>query len=871
MVETTVRELAETVGIPVDRLLAQLGESGLPHHSPEEPINDTDKAQLLTHLRRASGKGDTRGAAPKRISLKRKTVSELRLVSQAGRHKTVTVEVRKRRTIVRPGSGEAPAVEAKSELAITPEVSKTSQDARRALIEEARHRQDELDAGLRAEAEEREKAEDLRRMQPVEKRKPAVQKAPEKAPPEKTSDTASDAVEKQSGAVETTKEQVAAQQAALAAAEGHKGEHRGEPRKAERGHKRSDRKRDRPRAEQLHVAASTRGRRPKKPKSRVAIQGLPSKHGFERPTAPVVRDVNIPESISVTDLAQGMSMKASELVKAMFEMGTMATINQVLDQDTAAIIVEELGHRPRLINEGALEDGLPGQDEEEEDQGTTRPPVVTVMGHVDHGKTSLLDHVRRSKVAAGEAGGITQHIGAYRVVTERGTITFLDTPGHAAFTAMRARGASATDIVVLVVAADDGVMPQTIEAIHHAKAAGVPIIVAVNKIDRPNADPQRVRQELSQHEVIPESWGGDTMMVDVSAKSGEGVDALLETILLQAELLELKARDSGPAQGVVIESRLDRGRGAVASILVQRGRLHKGDILLVGREFGRVRGLFDESGKSVKSAGPSTPVEVLGLSGPPDAGDDAVVVADERKAREIALFRQGKFREARLAKQQSTSLDEVFSHIGDGKVDALNIVLKADVQGSVEALRDALIKLSHDEAGVNVIAAAVGGISETDVNLAIASKAIIIGFNVRADGAARRLIESSGTDVHYFSVIYDVIDTVKQALSGMLAPEIKEQIIGLATVRDVFRSHRLGAIAGCVVEEGVVRRHSPIRVLRDNVVIYEGELESLRRYKDDVNEVKSGTECGIGVKNYNDVKVGDQIEVFERISVERTL
>ncbi|MDH3317810.1 MAG: translation initiation factor IF-2, partial [Gammaproteobacteria bacterium] len=563
------------------------------------------------------------------------------------------------------------------------------------------------------------------------------------------------------------------------------------------------------------------------------------------------------------------SLKAGELIKAMMNLGSMVTINQVLDQETASVVVEELGHRPKLLKEDAIEAEIHAPSQEEQLEESPRAPVVTIMGHVDHGKTSLLDYIRRTKVASGEAGGITQHIGAYHVETDRGAITFLDTPGHAAFTAMRARGAQATDVVVLVVAADDGVMPQTIEAVQHAKAAKVPIIVAVNKIDRPDADPERMRQELSNHEVIPEQWGGDAIFVDVSAKTGEGVDKLLESILVQAEVLELKARDSGPARGVVIESRVDKGRGPVASVLVQAGRLHRGDMLLAGQEFGRVRSLFDHAGKEIEYAGPSTPVEVLGLSGPANVGDDAIVVADERKAREIALFRQGKIREVRLAKQQAAKLDDVFEQLAEGEASSLNIVLKADVQGSVEALRDALVKLSGDEVKVNVVAAATGGISETDVNLAIASSAIIIGFNVRADSAARKLVENEGVDMHYFSVIYDVIDTVKQSITGMLSPEYKEEIVGIAEVRDVFRSKKFGAIAGCMVTEGAVKRNNPIRVLRDNVVIFEGELESLRRFKDDVSEVKSGTECGIGVKNYSDVSVGDQIEVFQRTEVAR--
>ena len=589
------------------------------------------------------------------------------------------------------------------------------------------------------------------------------------------------------------------------------------------------------------------------------------------PTAPVVREVVIPETITVGELAQKMSIKATELIKALMGLGMMVTINQVIDQDAAIIVVEELGHTPKPVKESSIEEEVLQAGDDTDHPAVARAPVVTVMGHVDHGKTSLLDYIRTAKVAAGEAGGITQHIGAYHVETPRGSVTFLDTPGHAAFTAMRARGARATDIVVLVVAADDGVMPQTVEAITHAKAANVPIVVAVNKVDREDADPERIRHAVANHEIVPEEWGGETMFVDVSALTGQGIDNLLEVISLQAEVLELSAPEEGPARGVVVESRIERGRGPVATVLVQSGRLAKGDILLAGQEFGRVRGLFDDTGAEASSAGPSIPVEVLGLSGLPDAGDEAVVVADERKAREIATLRHGRHREVRLARRQSAKLENVFEQMKEGATHTLNIIVKADVQGSVEALRDALTQLSTDDVKVNVVTAAAGGISETDANLAVASSAIIVGFNVRADAAARRVIEAEMVDLRYFSVIYDVIDTVRQAMSGMLEPEFREEIIGIAEVRDIFRSKRFGNIAGCRVSEGAVRRSNPIRVLRDSVVIYEGELESLRRFQNDVNEVRAGTECGIGVRNYNDVKVGDQIEVYERIQLQRTL
>jgi translation initiation factor IF-2 len=622
--------------------------------------------------------------------------------------------------------------------------------------------------------------------------------------------------------------------------------------------------------QELHVDSS-KARRKKKPRKAAAATaaGKPM-HGFEKPTAPIVYEVAVPETITVAELAQKMSVKAAEVIKTMMSMGTMATINQVLDQETAAIIVEELGHTVKLLKEDAIEEEL-GLQQEIEGEQLTRAPAVSVMGHVDHGKTSLLDYIRKTRVAAGEAGGITQHIGAYHVKTGKGMITFLDTPGHAAFTAMRARGAKATDIVVLVVAADDGVMPQTKEAVQHAKAAGVPMVVAINKIDKPEANPDRIKQELVAEDVIPEDWGGDTQFIPVSAHTGEGIDTLLEAILLQSEMLELTAVKDASARGVIIESRLDKGRGPVATVLVQSGTLHKGDVLLAGQEYGKVRALLNENGNSVDSAGPSIPVEVLGLSGSPSAGDDAIVVADERKAREVALFRQGKFRDVKLKRQQEAKLENMFSQMEEGELAALNIVLKTDVQGTLEALSDALTKLSTNEVEVKIVASGVGGINESDVNLAMASNAIMIGFNVRADAVAKRIIEEEGVDLHYYSVIYDAIEEVKQALTGMLAPEYKEEIIGLAEVRDVFRSPKFGAVAGCMVIDGVVKRNNPIRVLRDNVVIYEGELESLRRFKEDVQEVKSGFECGIGVKNYNDVKVGDQIEVYEQVKVTRTL
>ena len=914
MAEETVRQLAERVGIPVDRLLSQLGDSGLPHSDADQSINEKDRTQLFNHLRRMQSKDSDAGdEAPKKIVLKRKAVSELKVTGQRGGRKAVTVEVRKRRA-VRAEKEAPPAEDAVEAPAVVEEVPSAPPappvpvspgeiaEAKRALHEEAKRRNEDLDDSIRADIEAREKAELLK---PKPQPRPKAKKVePVEPAPEVSADIAESATESatasttetvaeakvdasDAGSKDKVEQAVAAKVTAAPepvkaaappapapskAADTRKPDHRRPDRPSKGKGARGDRgpARGGSGREELHVASDKRGRRRKKPsKSRNVMAGTAARHGFQEPTAPVVREVTIPETITVGELAQRLSMKAPELIKEMINLGTMATINQVIDQETASVLVEELGHKVKLHNENALEDEVMLSDDDRPTE--SRSPVVTIMGHVDHGKTSLLDYIRRTKVAAGEAGGITQHIGAYKVETDNGTITFLDTPGHAAFTSMRARGAKATDIVVLVVAADDGVMPQTIEAVQHSKAAGVPIIIAVNKIDKPGVDPERVKQELSNHEVIPEEWGGDTIFVPVSALTGEGVEALLATISLQAEVLELEAPMEGPASGVIIESRLDRGRGPAATVLVQAGQLKRGDILLAGQEYGRVRGLYDHTGQEVQSAGPSTPVEILGLSGPPNAGDEAQVVDDERKAREIASNRQGKVREMRLAKQQATKLDNVFANIGEGEKSSVNIDVKADVQGSVEALRDALTSLSGDEVTVNVVASGTGGISETDVNLALASQATIIGFNVRADSAARRLIEAEKVDLRYYSVIYEVIDTVKAAVSGLLSPEIRENIVGIAQVREVFESKRYGDIAGCIVLEGTVKKSLPIRVLRDNVVVYEGELESLRRHKDDVNEVNSGTECGIGVRNYNDVKAGDQIEVFERIEVQRTL
>jgi translation initiation factor IF-2 len=623
--------------------------------------------------------------------------------------------------------------------------------------------------------------------------------------------------------------------------------------------------------QELHVAtdASSRFKKKKRVKGRPmqpASEG--GKHGFEMPTAPVVREVTVGETVTVGELAQKMAVKATEVIKVLMNMGVMATINQPIDQDTAVLVIEELGHTAKVLKENQIEEDLQGVQTDAALE--PRPPVVTVMGHVDHGKTSLLDYIRRTKVAAGEAGGITQHIGAYHVETPKGSVTFLDTPGHAAFTAMRARGAKATDVVVLVVAADDGVMPQTIEAIQHARAAGVPIVVAVNKIDKPEADLDRVRQELAKQEVIPEEWGGENIFVPVSARTGQGIDQLLESILLVAEVLELRAPRTGLASGIVIESSVEKGRGAVATVLVKKGTLRTGDPVIAGSEFGRVRAMFDENGNTVEEATPSMPVQVLGLSSPPNAGDEFLAAESERKAREVALYRQGKFRDVKLASRVQRA-EDVFSQMGEAKIGTVAVLIKADVQGSAEALRESLTKLSTDEVQVKLIASGLGGITESDVQLAAASKGLIIGFNVRADAGAREAIKETGVEVRYYSIIYEAIDDVRQMLSGMLQPEIKESIVGVAQVRDVFRSSKFGVVAGCLVTEGVVKRNNPIRVLRDNVVIFEGALESLRRFKDDVNEVRAGVECGIGVKNYQDVRAGDQIECFARVEVARTL
>ncbi len=901
MAEVTVKQLADVVGTPVERLLEQLHEAGVKKANAADLVSDSEKQQLLTHLRRSHGdanEADNSGST-KKITLRRKRVSEIKVDGAKG--KTVNVEVRGKRTYVK-----RPAEEVEAPKNALQELERKEREAK-----EAEQRRLEAEAALRAE--EGKKAESKSTKQP-EAAKPA-----KPAKSENVVESVSEAADSgnvaiveskiEASASESPEAKLADVQAATAtAASGHK------TKSNDRGRKSVVDSYDA--IDDARGAAPATTGRKKRPSGKAAATGakpgaakpgaskpgvnskpgantkstsrrsggksrggkgrsapvVESKHSFAKPTAPVVHTVDIPDTITVADLANRMAVKAGEVIKTMMGMGVMATINQVLDQETAVLVVEEMGHTPNMQSENEIEDQLTRKVLSDGDfEAESRPPVVTIMGHVDHGKTSLLDYIRRTRVTAGEAGGITQHIGAYHVETDHGVITFLDTPGHAAFTAMRSRGAQSTDIVVLVVAADDGVMPQTIEAIQHAKAAEVPLVIAVNKMDKPSADPDRVTNELAQHEIMPEEWGGEHQFVHVSALKGDGVDKLLEALTLQAELLELKAPVEGSAKGVVIEASLDRGRGSVATVLVQSGTLRKGDIVVCGTEFGRVRAMFNEVGEQVETAGPSIPVQILGLSGVPGAGDEVVGAVDDKAARELADFRQQRERDVRLASNSPAKLEDVFSQIQSGDRSTLNLMVKTDVQGSLEAIRDAMVKMSTDEITIRVIGGGVGGINESDAQLAAASNAILIGFNVRADSAARRIIQEKGVDLHYHSVIYAAIDMVKAAAGGMLSPEIQEKIIGLAQVKEVFRSPKFGDIAGSMVIEGVIRKAEPIRVLRDNVVIYEGELESLRRFKDDVSEVRMGTECGIGVKNYKDVRPGDQIEVFERREIARTL
>jgi translation initiation factor IF-2 len=872
----TIRQLAALVGTPVDTLLEQLETAGMPYKSADEQVKPTDKRRLLEFLRSQHGKSaapvQTDDKTPSKITLRRKTVTELTVSGPQGRGKTtVNVEVRQKRTYVKRATldDRASPVDTEREDALRKlEASRALNAQENAALLEADRKRREEEQARKAEEDAKRQAED------------AVRRQTEEETRQKTKEGAPDTNEKRTESKRKPDDKTVRKETPPKQPE--KG--REEPRrhKPGRGSHRmaevdvSDDVKAPPYIRgELHLSNERRsapgGRKRGKGKPvEIARAGGGDRHGFSRPTAPMVRDIAIGESIAVGDLAQKLAVKAGELIKTLMKMGVMATINQVLDHDTAVLAVEEMGHKATRAEERDVEQELLAHAELQGDVAV-RPPVVTIMGHVDHGKTSLLDYIRRTKVAAGEAGGITQHIGAYHVETDKGVITFLDTPGHAAFTAMRARGAKLTDIVILVVAGDDGVMPQTIEAVQHARAAGTPIIVAVNKMDKPASNLDQVKQELLQHEVVAEDFGGEVAFVPVSAKTGTGVDELLDAVQLQAEVMELKAVVEGSASGVVVESRLDKGRGTVATVLVQQGTLRKGDFIVCGIEFGRVRALFDENGQQVQEAGPSIPVEILGLSGTPNAGDDFTVVANERMAKEVAHTRQQKQREARLARSQMAKLEDIMATMGQtSEQQTLNILIKADVQGSVEALRDALAGLSNEMVKVNVIGAGVGGITESDANSAAAANALVIGFNVRTDASARRIVSDFGLDVRYFSIIYDVIDQVKQAVTGMLGTEVREDIIGIAEVREVFRSSKFGQIAGSMVVEGTVKRHKPIRVLRDSIVVFQGELESLRRFKDPVEEVRSGMDCGIGVKGY-DVKVGDQVECFERVEVQRTL
>jgi translation initiation factor IF-2 len=952
MSDIMIKDLAGTVGITAERLVEQLNEAGIKVSKPDDQITEEQKQTLLSFLQDRHGKSsDNTVAAPKKITLKRKSVSEIKLAGAARRGgKSVSVEVRKKRTYVKRSPAEE--AEAAAELLKQQEAEAKALEAEK--LEQARLAQEELERQQQEEAEkqqleaeeteretaavasaveaENKAAEEARIAAEEEKKALAEEAKQEKAKKAKetakkeTKETKTEA--KKPAEPELTASQIAhkkleeadakrraaniarveaeralkaRKKARLEEAELEKerakakalADEQAKEKKAARKSKEKEkvatatpapeskdkpgrkggRRDDKFERKELHVSQGKSGRRKKKkgaPRQSTPQIETSTEHGFSLPTAPVVHEVDVPETISVSELALRMTVKAAEVIKALMGLGTMATINQVLDQDTAIIVIEEMGHVAKPIQDNEIELALEVMSEDAGEL-SNRAPVVTVMGHVDHGKTSLLDYIRTTKVTSGEAGGITQHIGAYKVKTSRGEIAFLDTPGHAAFTEMRLRGAKVTDIVILVVAADDGVMPQTIEAVQHSKAAEATLIVAVNKIDKDDANPERVKQELANHDVIPDDWGGDVQFIPVSALTGQGVDELLDAITLQAEMMELTAATDGPAKGAVIEARLDKGRGTVVTVLVQSGTLKKGDIVVVGQEYGRVRALFNEQGESMKEAGPSTPVEVLGLSGTPSAGDELQVAPDERKAREIANFRQTKARELKMAKQQAAKLDEMFSKMESGDVKTLNVMVKADVHGSAEAVSQGLTKLSTDQIKVRVIASGVGGINETDAQLAASSNAILIGFNVRADNVARKIIAEKGLDVQYFSIIYDLLDVVTNAMTGMLEPVYKEEIIGLARVDDVFSSPKFGDIAGCLVTEGTIKRSNPIRVLRDNVVIYEGELESLRRFKDDVNEVQSGVECGIGVKNYTDVQAGDQIEVYERVLMKPTL
>ncbi len=923
-----VEQFAQELKLPPQLLLEQLKAAGVSKNDVVDPVTEADKAHLLDYLRKMHGGGGETGKT--KITITRKQTGEIRKTDSTGKSRTIQVEVRKSRTYVKrdpaaltaeaqpvaepapdvqvapqveavvlpvvdvepaqapvvepvptaepeaaPAAKKAPAKKAKPAEAPVPEAAveveaapteaaaedapaakKTTRIKKASILNEAEVKAREEEARRHTALQERQAADARARAEreTLRKQAEAAREAAKLAAAEKAAAPAAPAAPTEKTLHRPDKP---------AAAKGAKG-----PDKKAGGTWKDDAARRKGGLKTRGGAVPDAGWRGRKGKSK---SGSQEDTTFVAPTEPVVREVLVPETITVAELAHKMSVKAAEVIKALMKLGTMVTINQVLDQETAIILVEEMGHIGKPAALDTPEAFLVDSGEVSTHEVRARPPVVTVMGHVDHGKTSLLDTIRRTRVASGEAGGITQHIGAYHVETEKGVITFLDTPGHEAFTAMRARGAKATDIVVLVVAADDGVMPQTIEAIHHAKAANVPLVVAVNKVDKPEANPERIRQELVAQGVTPEEWGGDTQFVEVSAKANTNIDGLLDAILLQAEVLELQAAADGPARGIVIEARLDKGKGPVTTLLVQSGTLRRGDMVLAGQAFGRVRAMLDEAGKTVVEAGPSIPVEIQGLSDVPQAGEDMMVLPDERKAREIALFRQGKFRDVQLAKKQAAKLESMFDQMGQGEVQQLPIILKADMQGSYEGLAHALAKLSTDEVKVNIIHSAVGAITESDVNLALASKAVLIGFNVRADASARKLAESSGVDIRYYNIIYEAVDEVKAALSGMLAPEKRESVIGSVEVRQVFVISKVGTIAGCYVTDGVIKRNAGIRVLRNNVVIHQGELDSLKRFKDDVKEVKANFECGLSLKNFNDIQEGDILEVFEVVEVARSL
>ena len=880
----TIKAFAEQIGIEPARLVKQLSDAGVSGKTVDDSLEDDEKRQLLDFLRGGGSSAATTKAPVSRgkITLKKKTTSEIQQTTKTGIARTVQVQTKKRRTFVQREVLEQQERE-RQEAEVLRQQQESEEQARQAQLEaeqKAAQEQAEAQAAEEAAQAEQQESESVEAEAPeetVEVEAPSEEVAEEPEPEPEVSEPAPEPVP------QVVRREVAMPSVIRKASERKsvspiikQAEKLPETKPASKDNDKSSKgkKSRKPFTgrEELHVAKGRRKRKEKRRPSSIQSSSA-DQHAFERPVAPVVRDVEIGETISVGDLAAQMSVKSAEVVKVLFKMGTMVTINQALDQDTAMLVVEEMGHNAIEAKQDDPEAFI-SQSQAPEVEGAEllpRCPVVTVMGHVDHGKTSLLDYIRKSKVTDGEAGGITQHIGAYQVQTAKGEITFLDTPGHEAFGAMRARGAQATDLIILVVAADDGVKPQTIEAIKHAKNADVPIIVAINKMDKEAADPDRVKQELATEEVIPEDWGGDVMMVPVSAHSGDGIEELLESVAMQAELLELTAREAGNATGLVVEARLDKGRGAVCTILVQQGQLNYGDIVLVGQETGRVRAMVNDAGQKIKTAGPSTPVEIQGMSGVPSAGDEMLVVDDERKAREAAEFRQHRDRESRLARQQAAKLENMFSQMSEGEAKTVTVLIKGDVQGSIEALTESLIKLSTDEVKVGVVHGMVGAINESDINLAMASSAVVIGFNVRADAQARKLAEQEDVQIRYYSIIYEVIDDVKAAMEGLLDPEIKEEVLGYVEVREVFKAPKIGTIAGCYVTEGLVKRNAHVRVLRDSVVIFEGNIDSLRRFKDDVSEVKMGTECGIGVTNYNDIKEGDQLEIFDKIEVKVTL